>query len=191
MFIPISCLIGIFVFGCENDLQEVERLTKHEDLPLQTIMGSSITYTTNNRPSMVIKAGRIDRYPNLEDPLDEFSLGIEVTSFNSAGEISSVVTADRATNFTKREIMVAKDSVIVRDNEGKMLQTELLTWDKTEAKIYTDQFVKITTPTEILFGDGLEAAQDFSSYEILNIKGRIKIDESTDSTNTSENNAEL
>lgn len=140
---------------------------------------------------MVIKAGRIDRYPNLEDPLDEFSLGIEVTSFNSAGEISSVVTADRATNFTKREIMVAKDSVIVRDNEGKMLQTELLTWDKTEAKIYTDQFVKITTPTEILFGDGLEAAQDFSSYEILNIKGRIKIDESTDSTNTSENNAEL
>lgn len=139
---------------------------------------------------MIIKAGRIDRYPNLEDPVDEFSEGIEVTSFNSSGEVSSVVTAERATNFTKREIMVAKDSVIVRDSEGKMLQTELLTWDKTEAKIYTDQFVKITTPTEILFGDGLEAAQDFSSYEILNIKGRIKIDESADSKSNKENTPE-
>lgn len=126
---------------------------------------------------MTITAGKIDRYPTAEDPYDAFSEGIEVVSYNGNGEVASTVTADRATNFTEREVMIAKDSVILRDSDGKMLQTEFLTWDKTTGKIHTDQFVKITTPTEILFGDGLEAEQDFSKYEILNIKGRIKVDE--------------
>jgi LPS export ABC transporter protein LptC len=179
--IPVSLLlIGIVFFGCENDIQEVNRVTQHDNLPLQTITGSSITYTVDGRPSMKITAGRIDRYPNVEDPYDQFSEGIEVISFDSKGEVASTVTAERATNYTEREVMVAMDSVIVKDSEGKMLQTELLTWDKTTAKIFTDEFVKITTPTEILFGDGLEADQDFSKYEILNIKGRIKVDEDDD-----------
>ncbi len=187
--IPVSLLIGILFFGCENDIQEVNRVTQHDNLPLQTITGSSITYTVDDRPSMKITAGRIDRYPNVEDPYDQFSQGIEVISFDGKGEVASTVTAERATNYTEREVMVAMDSVIVKDSEGKMLETELLTWDKSTAKIFTDQFVKITTPTEILFGDGLEAEQDFSKYEILNIKGRIKVDEDEpeDGSNETEN----
>ena len=78
--------------------------------------------------------------------------------------------------------MIARDSVVLKDKEGKMLNTELLNWDNKTSKIYTDKFVKITTASEILYGDGLEAEQDFSRYEIQNIKGRIKIDESADST---------
>ena len=172
----------MFFCACENDLNEVKRVTQYESLPLQTIVESSITYTVNDRPSMTIKAGQIDRYTHTEDPYDIFTNGIEVTSYNSKGEIASVVTAEKATNYTKKNIMIAEDSVIVRNSEGKMLQTELLTWDKESSKIFTDKFVKITTPTEVLFGDGLEAEQDFSRYEILNIKGRIKVEEDSTST---------
>ena len=106
----------------------------------------------------------------------------ELNIFNKKGELESEITADRATNFPKRDFMVAKDSVVLKDKEGKMLNTEMLNWDNTTNKIYTNKFVKITTPSEILYGDGLEAEQDFSRYEIKNIKGRIKIDESADST---------
>jgi hypothetical protein len=73
--------------------------------------------------------------------------------------------------------MIARDSVMLKDKEGKILQTELLTWDEETDRIFTDKFVKITTPTEILYGDGLEANQDFTRYEIKNIKGRIKIED--------------
>ena len=180
-------MIGIFFWACENNLEEVKRVTQYEALPVQTILNSDITYSNNGKPSMRIEAGRIDRYPNQEDPRDEFSEGVRVTPYDGDGNIDSVVTAERATNYTKQEIMVAKDSVVVRNSEGKQLNTELLTWDKTTKKIYTDKFVRITTPNEILYGDGLEAEQDFSKYEIQNIKGRIKIDEEeSDSTqNTS------
>lgn len=175
-------LAGMFVSGCVTDLEEVERVTSYGKLPLQTILNSRIVYTDSGKTSFVIEAGRIERYPNQEQPIDEFSEGIKVTSYNYYGGIESELTAERATNYTDENIMVAKDSVILMNKEGKMLNTEELTWNEKEGKIYTDKFVKITTLTEILYGDGLEAEEDFSSYEIKNIKGRITIDQEEDST---------
>jgi len=169
-------LSGLAFFGCENDLKEVEKFSTYEDLPLQTITNSKITYTDSTIVTFTVKAGQIDRFPSEEDAYDQFTKGVEVVTYNKNGGFESQINADKATNYTKRKIMIARDSVILRNYEGKMLQTELLTWDDNTQRIYTDEFVKITTPNEILFGDGLEAKSDFSEYEIQNITGRIKID---------------
>ncbi|MEZ4721566.1 MAG: LPS export ABC transporter periplasmic protein LptC [Flavobacteriales bacterium] len=176
LFIPIIAVIGMFFSGCENDLSEVNRLTYYEKLPVQTIKNSFITYTDSAVTQFTVEAGQIDRYPSEEDPIDEFSNGVHLITFDKKGEFESEIIAENATNHLSTKIMIARDSVVLRNAEGKMLETELLTWDDNTGKIFTDKFVKITTPTEILYGDGLTAEQDFSSYEILNIKGRIKVD---------------
>ena len=126
----------------------------------------------------------IERYPNQEKPMDQFSKGIRVVSYDYFGNVESELTAYRATNYPEDNLMIARDSVILKNKEGKMLNTEELSWDEKEGRIFTDKFVKITTPNEILYGDGLEAKEDFSSYEIMNIKGRITIDTEEDSTQT-------
>lgn len=154
----------------------MEKFAPYEDLPLQTVTNSKITYTDSTIIAFTVEAGQIDRYPSDEDAYDEFTKGVEVITYNKKGGFESQINADKATNYTKRNIMIAQDSVVLKNYEGKMLQTELLTWDENSKRIYTDEFVKITTPNEILFGDGLEAKSDFSEYEIQNITGRIKID---------------
>jgi LPS export ABC transporter protein LptC len=175
-FIPIALSVGMILFSCENDINEINRLTNYENLPVQTIIDSEISYTKDTKVEFTVQAGQIDRYPDVEEPHDEFSHGVRVTTFGSDGEFESQIDAENASNFTDKKLMIARDSVVLKNFEGKMLQTELLTWDDEAQKIYTDQFVKITTPTEILYGDGLDAKPDFSEYEIRNIKGRIKID---------------
>ena len=175
---------GILFVGCENDLKEVAGLTDYDDLPVETIIDSRITYTDSTRVQFTVEGGQIDRYPSEEDPYDEFSNGMIITTFDNQGNFESQIMSKNATNHPKMKIMVARDSVVLKNNEGKMLETELLTWDENTGKIYTDKFVKITTPNEILFGDGLEADQDFSRYEIQNIKGRIKIDADEETENT-------
>ena len=163
--------------GCENDLKEVARLTAYDDLPLQTIKNSRITYTDSAVLQFVVEAGVIDRYPSPEeDARDEFSKGIRVITYSKSGEFESQIDAENATNYPRKKLMIARDSVVLKNYEGKMLETELLTWDEKENRIYTDKFVKITTKNEILFGDGLDAKSDFSEYEIQNIKGRIKVE---------------
>jgi len=171
-----ALIAGMLVSACENDLEEVKRVTQRPSLPVQTIYNSITQYTDSGRITFTISAGRIDRYGG-EEAYDEFSDGVEVINYNRDGEVASKVTAQKAINYTNENRMVAQDDVELENSEGKKLNTEELTWDEQEHRIFTDKFVKITTPTEILFGDGLEAEEDFSRYEIQNIKGRIKIDE--------------
>lgn len=170
----------MLVSACENDLEEVKRVTQgKEDLPLQTIFNSVTQYTDSGRITFTISAGRIDRYTG-EEGHDDFSEGIEVINYARDGSVASRITAQKAQHFSSENIMIAKDDVELENSEGKKLNTEELTWNEQEHRIFTDKFVKITTPTEILFGDGLDAKEDFSRYEIKNIKGRIKIEEDTE-----------
>jgi hypothetical protein len=54
-----------------------------------------------------------------------------------------------------------------------------LVWNEKIQKFYTEKFVKITTPTQIIYGDGLESNQNFSEYKIINIKGIIGVNKSS------------
>lgn len=178
--ISIFCIpaiaAGMLFSACENDLAEVKRVTTRDTLPVQTIFNSTTTYTDSGRVTFEISAGRVDRFLG-ENPYDNFTDGLIVTSYNRDGSVASKITAENAVNYTKKKRMTARDNVVLENDEGKKLNTEELHWDESEHRIFTDKFVKITTPTEILFGDGLEAEEDFSRYEIKNIKGRIKIEE--------------
>ena len=42
--------------------------------------------------------------------------------------------------------------------------------------IYTDQFVKITNPREVIYSYGFKADQNFTRYEVNQVKGRMVLD---------------
>ena len=71
--------------------------------------------------------------------------------------------------------MSAKKNVVVRNLDGDLLETEKLNWSKSKEEIFTDDFVKITTKKEVIFGEGLVSNQNFSKYTIQKIKGTINI----------------
>ena len=72
--------------------------------------------------------------------------------------------------------MEVKYNVEVVNVNGEKLNTEQLTWDEQKQKIVSNAFVKITTAEEIITGNGLEANQDFTQYEIKEITGTIRLE---------------
>jgi hypothetical protein len=50
-------------------------------------------------------------------------------------------------------------------------------WDEKTEKVRTEKFVKVSKPGEVIYGYGLEAAQDFSYWKIIVPKGKIKAGE--------------
>ena len=46
---------------------------------------------------------------------------------------------------------------------------------KRKRWLWWDAFVKITTKDQVIWGDVMEADQDFSEYQIKNVKGEIDI----------------
>jgi len=107
----------------------------------------------------------------------EFPQGIEVLFYDDQANVSSQLTANFAIYYEMQKLWEARDSVVAINVNGELLNTDLLFWDEEKGLIYSTRFVKITTSDEVLFGEGLEANQDFTDWVIKKPKGTIYLEE--------------
>lgn len=179
--IPLLFSFGIICFGCENDIKEVEQLTKVENVPLKKGKNVELIYSEDAAVKIKVSAPKMEEYAN-EEPYLEMSEGIKVVFYDSLKQVNTTLTANYAIHRISKNIMEAKNDVVVVNEKGEQLNTEHLVWSQDSAKIYSDEFVKITTTDEILMGEGFEANEDFTKWKIHKIKGTINLKEQEDST---------
>lgn len=179
--IPLLFSFGIICFGCENDIKEVEQLTKVENIPLKKGKNVELIYSEDAAVKIKVSAPKMEEYAN-EEPYLEMSEGIKVVFYDSLKQVNTTLTANYAIHRISKNIMEAKNDVVVVNEKGEQLNTEHLVWSQDSAKIYSDEFVKITTTDEILMGEGFEANEDFTKWKIHKIKGTINLKEQEDST---------
>lgn len=160
--------------GCENDIQKVNMFTGHSNLPLQTAKNIEVLYSDSARVKVKLNAPVSQRFEDTS-PYIEFPKGVKAIFYRENLIIRSTLTANYAMIKEKEGLMEAKGNVIIVNEKGEQLNTEKLTWDQNKAKVYTKEFVKITTSDKIIFGQGMEANEDFSVYRIFNIKGTITV----------------
>jgi LPS export ABC transporter protein LptC len=170
--------------ACENDIALVNSITAEDQLPVESGKNVEYIYSDSAIIRAKINAPQLDRYVGKKNYM-EMPKGMHVIFFNEKQEEETTLTADYGIGYddgTGMNKMEARRNVRVTNEKGDRLNTEHLIWDAVTKKIFTKEFVKITTKTETIWGDGLEANQDFSTYEILHVKGSIAVDDS-DSTN--------
>ncbi|MEA1897727.1 MAG: LPS export ABC transporter periplasmic protein LptC, partial [Bacteroidota bacterium] len=102
-----------------------------------------------------------------------FTQGILVHFYNKQGKEESYMSSKYAIYHEEDNLWEASDSVVVVNSEGEILNTELLFWDEKTEKIYSSKFVKITTMNDVIHGEGFEADQTFSTWNIKKMTGTI------------------
>jgi len=162
--------------SCKNDIDVINTFTEIHNLPTQSVKNLETIYTDSGKIQIKLLAPKLKRFSNVEEPYIEFPAGIEVIFFDKKQEPESQLTAKYAIYSETNELWEARDSVIAINNLGDTLNTELLFWDEKKELIYTNKFVKITTENEVIWGEGLEANQEFTDWKIKNVKGTIYID---------------
>ncbi len=180
-FIPMLFVFGILC-SCENDVKEIESLTNQKKTPVSKGKNVELLYSEKSDVKVKITAPLMEEYGE-ENKYLEMTQGIKVLFYDSLLNVASTLTSNYAIHRVSESIMEAKDNVVVINDKGEILNTEHLIWLQDSSKIYTKEFVKITTKDEIIMGNGMEANQDFTKWKIHKIKGTINIEEE-DSLNT-------
>lgn len=157
-------------------MEEVNAIVEEELLPTEVAEEIRIIYSDSAQLKVILEAGHMERFQG-ENPYLEMSEGVHVRFYSDGVRVESELTSNYAISYQNSDIMEAKENVIVVNKKGETLNSEHLIWDKKEEKIYTEEFVKITTEDEVIFGHGFESNQDFSKYRIKKIKGTINITE--------------
>ena len=167
-------LCSLFFSACNNSLEEAKLIVSRTNVNIEKGKDVQINYSDNGVVRIQASGPKATRF-NTEKPYLEFSDGIKILFYNSAREVESTLTAKHATAVENSHSMTARDSVVVVNNKGEVLNTDELIWDEGKKIIYSNSFVKIATKDEILYGNGMIANENFTDYTIKHITGTIKV----------------
>ncbi|MEZ5016615.1 MAG: LPS export ABC transporter periplasmic protein LptC [Flavipsychrobacter sp.] len=162
--------------SCKNDPKEIEALVSQKQLQQDRAEDVTIIYSEQGKAKVRLQAKTFIRNDVAMPPYTEMDDGLKVEFFNDSLAVESTLTAIYARYYEKKGNILIRDSVVVVNKKGDELHTEELVWNQKAKKIYTDKFVRIITPTQIMYGNGLEANEDFSWYRIVKPKGIVKVE---------------
>lgn len=176
-------LLLIFT-SCKNNIEDINALTLADTFPMETGKNIEIIYSDSAQIQTIIKSPFYKKYGG-KDPYIEMPLGIDAVFYDSVMRVKTHLTAKYAIKYDKKNVMEVKNNVVIINEKGERLNTEHLIWDEKLRRIYTDVFVKITTPEKVFYGDGLDADDSFMKWVIKKPRGTfyVNTDEDTNDNN--------
>lgn len=176
--IAFSVIVLCLTTSCHTDRNEVMAIGKKNIMPSQTGKNITMLYSDSTILRIKLQAPQMLTYEkDVKEPMTILPKGLFVVFYDEKGKQTTTLKGNYAVRFEKSQRIEIKYNVEVVNEKGEKLNTESLVWDEQKKKITSNAFVKITTAKEIITGNGLEANQDFTKYEIKDIIATLRIDE--------------
>ena len=161
--------------ACQNDMKTVNTITRKDHSPAVVAKDIELVYSDSAKVGAILKSPLVENYPG-DDPYIVFPKGFVVTFYDDSMHVKSSLSANYGVSRETRKIMEAKGNVVVYNFEkNQKLNTEHLIWYQVRKMIISDEFVKITTATQVLYGDGLTSDESLSKIHIGKVKGKMAL----------------
>ena len=150
--------IAAFGFSCQKELKDPDKEVKYKG----PVIENKDVFTLYSDSAKLMIRMKAPVQQEFESGDGIFPKGFDVEFFQQPGKVTSTMRANYGKQDKGRELYFAQGDVKVHNiQKGEMLETEELYWDRRRRTIYTDKFVKITTPNRVVTGQGLKSDQNF------------------------------
>jgi LPS export ABC transporter protein LptC len=173
LFICLSCIV--FLSACVNDIDEVNKTTKLAEPGIERGKDIELYYSENGDVKVKVTAPTVIRFLT-PPPYTEFDNGLRVDFYNDSMRVTSWLTANYGIRYESEAKTILRNDVQVVNENNEHLSTEELIWDEKRHIIYSEKFVKITTPDQVIYGEGMEADEQLTKYIIKKPQGTIRTD---------------
>ena len=96
--------------------------------------------------------------------------------YDKSGKITSEIRGDSAHFYRQKNTYKVMGHVVIHNIEKEeTLKTDEFNWLPVEKRIFTEKAVQLRTRTELVNGVGLDAAQDFSSYSLRQVRNSVVV----------------
>lgn len=133
-------------------------------------------HTDSGRLTSVLQSSKMINFSNKEFPYYQFPEGIDLTVYDDQNQPSFVV-ANTAVVYNNTELIDLRGDVVLTTSSNDTLYTDQLYYDQEKEWLFTDFPVKFRTKDYLTNGNGFDANQNFTNAQVLEVTGRIYIEE--------------
>jgi LPS export ABC transporter protein LptC len=168
----VAITLPLILFSCENKINFIPK-SDLLTLPSLTVKQFETVYTDSGKLQLIMTAPLMEQYNNNDVPYYEFKTGIKVVFYEGHKDAVGSVTSKYAKYTKSNSVWELRDSVVVINEGGDKLETEVLFWDQPKDLIYSDRFVKITNADQIVMGTGFESDPKLTKRKIKKVSATI------------------
>ncbi|MDE3255372.1 MAG: LPS export ABC transporter periplasmic protein LptC [Bacteroidota bacterium] len=161
--------------SCTNSKERIKHIKDYESLQEDRASDVTILYSEKALVKANLFASEFVRNENARPPFTELRKKVRVFFYDDQKKIKSTLYAKYARMYEHNKNVIIRDSIVVINQKGEQLKTEELVWNEQLRKFFTNKPVQIKTATQMIYGNGLEANEDFSYYQITQIKGIVNL----------------
>lgn len=162
--------LSILAFACGTaDVKEPQEYKG----PLREVENMELFYSESSLIKVKMTAPLVYEFLSGDR---EFPKGIHLEFYDEFENLESTLDANHAYFYKDENKWRGRGDVIVKNVLKKeQLNTEELFWKPTEHKIFTDKFVTIRQQGDVIYGEGMEAKEDLSDFEIKRVTGDFEV----------------
>jgi LPS export ABC transporter protein LptC len=174
----ILLAFAFFMSACKpNNPEDIKAISDREDLPNFYFKELNAIATDSGSLKYRLIAAEVLQFDSKEEPTIDFPYGLHYYIYGANEEIEAQIKCNYAIHYQRTEIWELRNDVEIVNVSGNVVNTELLYWDTKDKRIYSDEFVKITTNDDVLTGYGFETDEQISVYTIKKASGDFKIED--------------
>jgi len=161
--------------SCANNKDHIKQIKDYESLQEDRASDVTILYSEKALVKANLFASEFVRNENARPPYTELRKKVRVIFYDDQKKVKSTLYAKYARMYEHNKNVIIRDSIVIINQKGEQLKTEELVWNEQLRKFFTNKPVQIKTATQMIYGNGLEANEDFSYYQITQIKGIVNL----------------
>lgn len=169
--IATTGVVAFVVFSCKAKLGEADKLDL-KNTPIQVVDSMFSVQTQNGLVQMRIEAARMERYETDSTTYESFPKGLSVYAYTEEGLLETTMFSDDALHLKYKqrdeETWQAFGNVVIQNviNQETM-ETDTLYWDRANKEIYTDCYVRMSSPDAFSQGFGMRSDERANNAILL------------------------
>ena len=151
--------LAFVVYSCKGNLSAAEKLDL-DKIPLQTVDDMFFVQSENGRLKMRVESPRMEVYEHDTVSYDLFPKGIRVFGYSEEGMLETTIVSRQAKHdkTVGKELWSAFGKVVVKNIvKQETMETDTLYWDAEAKEIWTDCYVKMSSPSGHMQGYGMRS----------------------------------
>jgi LPS export ABC transporter protein LptC len=172
----VVLILGAVLFSCNKRLDKLQQSSKLSYLPTSVAENINTKHTDSGRLTSNLVSPKMINFSNRSFPYYQFPDGIDFTIYDEQNQPSFVV-ANSAVVYNKTDLIDLRGDVVLTTSTNDTLFTDQLYYDQKKEWLFTDFPVKFRTKDYLTNGNGFDANQDFTNAQVLEVTGRIYIEE--------------
>lgn len=168
-------MLPLGLFSCSNSMKEINDLVSKTQGQEDKGKDVTVLYSESGKIKVRLFTHELIRNEAATPPYTDMKNGLKAEFFDDSAKIKNTLTARNARWYPEANNILIRDSVVVMNDKGEKLETQELVWNQSIQKFFTEKPVSISTATQIVYGVGMEASQDFSWYKITKPSGTVRV----------------